>query len=665
MQVIMYTYLPPRPLPLAPAPLHVNNFRCTIRFRVKTMPTTDENTAETVIETVLPSPSKPDLPGKRDGFEDPGPFLTEQSALKADTAAHSKEAKKKVGGRPRKDDLPQGSITRPMPIPVPRPPYTQYKSDATNAHQKSKAFYHWWNGLPEWVKNRTIVYVYRTWPILRVLKEEIDGDKELSYIDKISGNEPIQDDTDLLHKYGCGSYKLMFNEAPGPNICIIWVANTGTLLEYPPIDRRISNPETHLDMDNPGNKSYIEFLRMRGKLPEQQSKEKAEMEMATITTIDKMAETNERLMNKAIDMAKEGGRPSAPSHTPESTEVIIQATTKAMEIVQSAAIKANADRGDPIETALRLVEVMRPQAPVVAPMDTAAQEEVRELRRQVADMQTAQLQGMQEQIKTLSDRLAAPATAPAPATTQFSSIKEGITAFKEMKNLVDSVSGKGDGGDEEGGGGSKGPAWLSVAASVAPHVSSVFQSVQNMWALWQMGKGPSPFPGTPQQAQQPGQQPQPFQQPPASGAAPGPQLVPSPPAALPGVGTPPSYGLPDQAVKIFSQIQVPLLNYLEAYAQGDDNCDGKNFADWFLAGFGEVAFKSATTNGEALLTQALYAYTPIAEHIPSTGIDEVKFRQFVKDFVNFKVEDEVEGEEETTDTAESQESTTPVTGGAA
>ena len=622
------------------------------------MPPTDETTTETVIETVLPPPSEPNLPGKPEGFQDPGPFLTEESKLKADKAAHKKAVKSGVGGRPRKDDLPQGSITRPMPIPVPRPPYTQYKSDATNANQKSKAFYNWWNQLPEWVKNRTVVYVYRTWPVLRPLKEEANGEKkDLVYIDKIDGNQPIQDDTDLLHKYGCGAYKLMFNEAPGPNITIIWIANIGTLSDYPPTDRRISDPETHLDMDIPANKSYIEFLRMRGKLPEQQSKDKAEAEMATIQAVEKMADTNKELMHEVIQMAKESGKrepiPMSVPNTPESTEVIIQATTKAMDIVQSAAMKANADRGDPIETALRLVEVMRPQAPATAPVDTSQAEEVRELRRQVADLHTAQLNSMQEQLREMSARLATPVVAPVPSGGPFGSIKEGITAFKEMKNLVDSVSGKADGGDGDSAPG--GPAWLKTAAAIAPHASSVMGTVRDMWAMWQMnqmrGQTPQPFaqPGQQQPVQSPMQQP--INQP-------GPQLVP-PPAALPNPLGPPNYGLPEQAATIFSQIRVPLLNHLEAYAGGDEDCNGKNFADWFLFGFGEEAFKSATVNGEDLLTQALYAYPPIAEWIPKTGIDEVKFRQFVKDFVTFKVEeaeeepagDEVEadGEEVTSD----------------
>ena len=359
-------------------------------------------------------------------------------------------------------------------------------------------------------------------------------------------------------------------------------------------------------------------------------------------------------------MAKESGRrdPPAPARTPD-TDAIIKATDHAMSIVREAATKSIAEQKDPLEMALRLVEVMRPEtgaAVAVTPIvDTAAQEEVRELRRQVADLHTAQLNAMQEQLREMSARLATPAVAAVPSGGPFGSIKEGITAFKEMKNLVDSVSGKADGGDGDSAPG--GPAWLKTAAAIAPHASSVMGTVRDMWAMWQMsqmrGQTPQPF-AQPQPVQSPMQQPI-YQ--------PGPQLVP-PPAALPNPLGPPNYGLPEQAATIFSQIRVPLLNHLEAYAGGDEDCNGKNFADWFLFGFGEEAFKSATVNGEDLLTQALYAYPPIAEWIPKTGIDDVKFRQFVKDFVTFKVE-EAEEEPVEDDGGDDQEPVMEPAGGAA
>jgi hypothetical protein len=332
-----------------------------------------------------------------------------------------------------------------------------------------------------------------------------------------------------------------------------------------------------------------------------------------------------------------------------------------MSIVREAATKSISEQKDPLEMALRLVEVMRPEtgaAVAVTPIvDTAAQEEVRELRRQVADLHTAQLNSMQEQLREMSARLATPAVAAVPSGGPFGSIKEGITAFKEMKNLVDSVSGKADSGDRDAAPG--GPAWLKTAAAIAPHASSVMGTVRDMWAMWQMSQMRGQ--GAPQPGQQQPPVPQPFAQPPA--ATPGPQLVP-PPAALPNPLGPPNYGLPEQAATIFSQIRVPLLNHLEAYAGGDEDCNGKNFADWFLFGFGEEAFKSATVNGEDLLTQALYAYPPIAEWIPKTGIDDVKFRQFVKDFVTFKVE-EAEEEPVEDDGGDDQEPVMEPAGGAA
>ena len=164
------------------------------------------------------------------------PFLTEDSVLKAGKEDHKKAARGGLrGGRPRNDDLPRGTVTRATPISFPRPPFTVYKSDATNPHQKSKAFYSWWNALPSWAKDRSLLYVYRTWPILKMIQEDTEGNKELGYIDKVSGSEPVQDDVDLLHKYGAGSYFMRFNESPGSTVASIWAVNLGA-------DNLLANP---------------------------------------------------------------------------------------------------------------------------------------------------------------------------------------------------------------------------------------------------------------------------------------------------------------------------------------------------------------------------------------------------------------------------------------
>jgi hypothetical protein len=634
-------------------------------FSSQNMPTNDPELEE--ISTVSP-PAPTSLQSKSDDKPKDGPFLADESPLRASEQTHAAALKK---GRPRKDDLPQKSVTRDTPIPIPHAPCAVFRSDATNASQRSRVFYNWWNALPGWVKDRTLMYVYRTWPVLVTRKEEIDGKKEFGYIDKISGNEPIQDDTDLLRKYGCGSYTLLFNENPGRTICTIYIDNVGggRMLDHPPTDRRVDNPEENLDMGHPANKSYIEYLRGRGKLPEQQIKEKAEAEMATVQAMERMADTNKELMHEVINMAKDK---SAPAN--DSVSVMASAATKGQEILQSAVTQAmgmiaakEQAKDETLDTALKIVDRITNanKGPDPSAMVNPYLEEIRELRR---DLEAERKERLASLERRLEEKTAA---ASVPPVSQFASIKEGITAFKEMKTLVDDVSGKGGGGDDGEDGGAGGPAWLRTAASFAPHVSSIFGTVRDIFGMYMMaqrGMGavpqqmPQPQSGTPMPMHQTQTQPQPQ-------AHVGPQLVPAPqpqpqpvsqmpPQNANGAPAPPidaTYGLHPQLAQLLSSITIPFLNGLETSVrnpEGDPEDElfkrfghGGLFADWFVGGFGEVYYKNVCGFGDEMMVQALYAYPPIAENIPKAGADQMQVRKFVKEFMAYKVEDVEEGEE--------------------
>jgi hypothetical protein len=625
------------------------------------LPETTNNPGDSLIEldTVTGSQGETASNDAKEGFKDPGPFLTEESVLKATKTDHQKAASPGIRhGRPRKDDLPKGSVTR-APLPMPRPPFAVFKNDSTNPGQRSKAFYNWWNGLPAWAKDRCLLYVYRLWPILKVMDEEYKAEhKEASSIDKISGSEPLQDDLDLLNKYGAGSYLMYLSESPKTTtstpLATVWVVNLGQgrLLDNPPTDRRISDPERHLDMDNPGNKSYIEFLRMRGKLPEQQIKEKAEAEMATVQTIERMADSNKELMHEVITMAKESRKESAPATDAlkNALDVVTDGAKRSNEMLHDTITsiqelrKGGGESGASLEVMMRMAMEIAEKLSSKGAADPGTMEEIRALRAQVTEMQNAR-------IASLERRLEEKATAvTAPATSQFGTIKEGINAFKEMKSLVDDISGRGSGGDEGDGIAPGGPAWLKTAASLAPHVSSVAGTIRDIWAMWQMGQGRMPMPAQPVTPQ-----PQPFQQP-APQPHPGPMLVqPNPqhnPPAQPGMaGTPPQpqpgaplFGLPPDVADLLSSIKISFLNYLEGFVKGDRDEDGEllfsgdTFADWFVGGFGVEYFKNIAQFGEGSLLQAIYMYPPIAQRVSATGANPEQVKQFVHDFVAYKME---------------------------
>ena len=116
----------------------------------------DEPLDDFVVEEEEESPHLPDPDAK--------------SELPASPERHFKEITPR-GGRARKDGAPPGVTLSDKPAPLPRPKYNVYKSDATSPMQRSKAGYSWLHACQPWVKDRILIYVYREWPILKMLSD--------------------------------------------------------------------------------------------------------------------------------------------------------------------------------------------------------------------------------------------------------------------------------------------------------------------------------------------------------------------------------------------------------------------------------------------------------------------------------------------------------------
>ena len=571
-------------------------------------------------------------------------------------------------------------------VPVTEPKYKTFYTDHDNIQQRPRAGLNYWRSLTRAQQDRIDVYVYRDWPVLKVLPED---SKEYAYIDKILGTEPLQDETDLFDRYGSGDYRLFLNQtlsaevakdlkqAPKRTLATLYIRGLRDLKSRPPNDKRVSDI-AQVDMDDVSNKNYVEFLRMTGKLPEQQKGRELETEMATIEAVKGMADMNRELMREVVTIAKDNNKREPPP-TSDAT-----AMSNAIGIISDAAKRSNEMLQDTIQTirekdregagggkemldtALALAERLTGAGRSGDGTAMAAlMEEVKELRGQVAQMQQAQINDLQSQLRAVSERLANPpaAVTPAASAQPFSDVDSVINSFEKMRGMVEKVTGKKLGGGDEGEGETGGaPAWLNRVSDLAPHVSTVVSAARDMFALWQMNGGQTP---TQQQTQprpmppvQVQPQPQQFQQTPPQ-PQPGPQLVTSNPQPQPQPQsqpqpTPPTpeplpefgntYGLPPMVAEKLAEIKIAFLNHLEGVAAGELN--GGDFADWYIGGFTEEGFKEITSNGAGILLQAVYAYPPIADRIEKTKATREQVEGFVKEFVAFKPEQELELEPE-------------------
>lgn len=558
-------------------------------------------------------------------------------------------------------------------VPVTAPKFSTFYSDQDNAAQRTKAAYNYWKGLTAAQKERIQAYVYRDWPVLKPIPDEL---KEYKYIDKILGNEPILDDNDLMDKYGSGDYHIFLNQELSPEVAkqlrepvkrtlaTLYIRGRRDLQSRPPCDKRVSDID-QVDLLDPVNKSYVEFLRMRGKLPEQQSKDKAEAEMATVEAMKEMASTNARMVDKVIDMARED-RQHQPPPTADAAAlsnvigIMSDAAKRSNEMLQdtitSIREKDGSGGADMLNTALSLAERLTAAATSGRGNgeDSALLKEVQELRNQVTTMQNERIANLERRLEQAAEKASAPPPPPPPAQPlgQFSSIEEGIGAFKKMKTLVEEVTGGGGkGGDSEGEDGPAGPAWLRTVGTVMPHVSTVVTAARDMFAIWQMGQRggvPGQMPQGPPQPQQPQSQPQqsmqyqqgqPVQQP---YSQPGPVLVQPQQQIQPQV-----MGLPAEVVELLSSIKISFLNHLEGFASGEKDPEtgklmltGAEFADWFIGGFGEEYYKNVAQYGETQLLQAVYAFSPIASKLSETKATPEQVVEFIHDFVTLPMEED-------------------------
>jgi hypothetical protein len=609
----------------------------------------DEKPRTEVLErSRKPDWEDPDMPLMDDDTDD---STLPESEFAVSPGEHLVESRKgtKGGGQNKKLD--------PV-IGIPDPKFRLFKSDATNQHQRVKSFLNYWNGLPQWAKDNTLLYVYRDHPVLKYIERDPESkEQEFNYIDKISGSEPLQDEMDVLNRYGCGNYKLVFNaiepKKPNRTLCTVYVVNLGNndFKSNPPNDRRISDSK-NVDLDHPNNKAYIAYLRGVGLLPSQIDAIRGEADMATVEVLKDQQRTTDKLLDAVLADKKE-----KPIQDPGFME---RAVTGAMEVVKEgskAAIKITQDANEYANRVREKVDSQTSLAPAENPLALALQivelmkggsssgdAEVIALRAQLDKMRDDQITMFREELKSLRDKPVSHSDNP------FNNIEAGLNAIKKMREMTEEISGAGEKTNpvEEAADAAGVPSWVTkIAMPLVGQIAQAAQGFFNMRAAQNMPPGQPPPPGYvppgyvppgyPASTQNPAMYPQPQ---PAPNT--GPQLVQArhPLATLdPGQFTP-------ELTQLLSAISIPLGAHLA------EDINGTAFADWFMLGFGEETHAQIVGFGPEGVVSALYSFPPTLAAIQGFPVEKVQ--EFVAEFLNpqFEEVDDSTGESDKTPESE-------------
>ncbi len=573
-------------------------------------------------------------------------FESSQSDFTASEETHKLSGRKGTkGGRPV---VPPEEL-----VGIPDPKARIFKSDATNQHQRTKSFYNYWNALPEWAKQNTILYVYRDYPVLTYIPRESTNpenkDQEFNYIDKISGAEPLQDDADLLSRYGCGNYKMKFNAiVPGkPNrtLCTVYAVNIGggDFKSNPPTDRRISDSK-NVDLNNPSNASYVAFLRGTGSLPSQRDAIREESEMATVEVLKDQQKTTERLLD-AVLADKKDKTPQDPGFMEKAVsgalKVVEEGSRAAIQITRDANEYANkvrekvdnqtaaAPAQDPLALALQLVELIKGGS-------GSQDAEVVALRAQIDKMRDDQISMFREELKSLREKPVSHSENP------FNNIEAGLTAIKKMREMTEEISGGNDKGSvaEEVADAAGAPKWLVRFSPLIQQGLSIVDGFIRMRS------------GQMQQPPMPGQYPQaPGGYPPPGWNGPGPVQNPSqqfrpPQANINGpqlvqqrhpLGTLDPSQFTPELTQLLQSIAVPIQVHL---GEGDT---GTAFAEWFMTGFGDDTHAQVVQFGPEAVVAALYSFPPTLQAIQQFPVEQIQI--FIAEFLNPQFPPQPEGEE--------------------
>jgi hypothetical protein len=563
--------------------------------------------------------------GIESGLEGTGLTLVDDSPpMDSENVSDAPEEPERGRGRP--PNIP-GSAPRKAKFPTPR--FRQFNSDADNSTQRPKHAFKWFLDLPQAFKDRCIWYLYRRHPILvePPLNEETKFPMWPKYIDKIPGADPnqITDESDLLNRYGCGRYELYLNEVDlpkgdeGRNILRVFVQSVGgaDYRAHPPNDDLI-NDVSKVDVSHPNNKGYLAYLASIGKLPEQIEKEKEKADMATATVVESLTTGYKEMADKVLKVAekaaeKANARADAPAAAPAPTVDPSAFITAAADTMKDATkMVMESARGMGMKEVVEIIEKLKPNnselMALYAAMMQRDQARIDFLEQQILEMR-------KQPAATAPGNNPSPSAPPAPSSP-FAYFRDGVTALREMKTVMDELGGGAAAGvGEEAVAAAKMPWWASMLTGVAPHLVQLADRVIRGMEISRMAPGtvvqPNPMPVQGQPTPAPAQ------------SAPAPGLPAPTPASAPT----------DEAIiqQLFTEIRTPLLNHL---TDTELTNAGSLFADWFIGGYGEEVYKKVKGYGPFIAPMLREYAIQAADGSVVKPFDVPQLDKFVEEFLS-------------------------------
>lgn len=533
---------------------------------------------------------------------------------------------------------------------IPAPP------SPTIPNRKDFQFFDYWREIPEDVKPRMVVYIYRTFPLI---DREKNG--KLNYIGKHT-DDYLRDKNELLRIYGSGEYKLIMRSVDlNKPICTCYTSVDDR--EFPPVV-----DIEDLIMDHPRNQSYIENLRARRILKPagEMARDKAEEEdnVAVVEAVNKMADMAQEATQQAIGMAQRAvdaaeARSRQPSAaTPPPT---IEASSEAMKIVSQAAQMGNALLSSAVTQAERLKAEITGANPIehlektfglierlmgkvhagggdaaTVKMIEGLMEEMKQLRQENASLRDKMIA---DRIGDLEKRLSEKMNAATAGQGQpgglagTSSIAEQVKQLVSIKETLDEHFGGGEGVGAGRRGGTGWPdkldGWMERGAVIIGGLASMYYNYKASEVQAQPPQGPQPVrPGGGPPAQRPAV----------------PQLQPPPAMSMPGPGRGDGSGAaPEQSrgnagngsgledfmtrnpyAKMLMTIEDPLLRYLQEGRSGAD------FGHLFIELRGPQEFEALQHFGKDAVAEILRTYPPIWE---VAGAMPAQFAVFLDEFM--------------------------------
>jgi hypothetical protein len=517
---------------------------------------------------------------------------------------------------------------------VPKPPHFKYGTDRPKG-QKPDAFFSWWTSLSDDIKGMLVLYVYRNWPVWRVMSEKTK--KFSSQIDKVSGDDAILDVDDFQHRYGAGDYTLRLNDQVVLKKTIAMCTITGLrdLENHPPVIHDLSG----LVLDDPQNRDYIGFLRLKGvRIPGVTPLVPGEEveDVAGNEALSSMIEANRELTDRLLDTRE--------PEPPAKLDPGMQGANMGMEIVKAGADMANnmltsamtrvteltSKQEDPTAMVKNLVDIARsmnpePKAAVPDPMVAAMLEESKQLRSQLYDSQKTQVEMLRQELAAarvagMNPQLQQPLL---PGQTPGFQ-PQMLDGLDKLMNVLDRLKKSFGGGEEELERAREAPTsmWATILPMAIPAFTGIMAMLSNMmynYAASKMSREPQAPPQLPQGAYTPEQLA---------------ELA----AGQPVTGQPQPQGengggdMGNPYTKMLAELKEPLLRALNNPDVEEGSHPGADFAYLLMQWKGRMAYDALRELGKDVIVQLLHTYPPIWTEVVKTP---QKFSTFLDEFLAY------------------------------